>query len=259
MSSSRLIISVSSFYIVIIGAFIFYLYSLPAIEDEIQRASKMHEDKDYRQAIEIYDNVIEQYPWHFPALFNKGLALMRLGQFELAYQFFNEAMQLEPDDPRVIVQIANVLSKLGRFQEAIDMISRIGKDDPYYLMARHNLGCFKEKLGAYDEALTILREVVRADTTYTTGFISLGRVLNKAARPEEALASYSKAKLIDSSNHHIAYAMAKIHAQLGNHEQVFELLSDAAKYSSDIATRIRADADFSHLSEDDLVLITSNP
>ena len=121
MGSSRLIISISLLYIVIIGAFISYLYSLPAIEDEIQRASKMYVDKDYRQAIEIYDNVIEQYPWHFPALFNKGSALAKLGQFEPAYQFLNEAMQLEPDDARVIVQIANVLSKLGRVQEAIDI------------------------------------------------------------------------------------------------------------------------------------------
>ena len=139
------------------------------------------------------------------------------------------------------------------------MITRIGKDDPHYLIAQHNLGCFKEKLGAYDEALTTLREVVRADTTYTIGFISLGRVLNRVARPEEALASYNKARLLDPSNHHIVYAMAKVHVQLGNHEQVLEFLSDAAKYSSDIATRIRADADFSHLSEDDLILITSNP
>ena len=247
MSSSRLIISISSFYIVIVGVFISYLYSLPSIEDEIRRASKMYLDKDYRQAIEIYDNVLEQYPWHFSALFNKGSALASLGQFESAYQFLNESMQLKPDDSQVIVQIANVLSELGRVQEAIDMVSRIDKDDPHYLIAQHNLGCFKEKLGAYDEALTILREVVRADTTYTRGFISIGRVLNKAARPEEALASYSKAKLLDPSNHHLAYTMAKIHVQLGNHEQALELLSDAAKYSNDIATRVRADADFSHL------------
>ena len=259
MRSMRLIILISLLYIMIIGAFISYLYSLPAIEDEIRRASKMYLDKDYRQAIEIYDNVIEQYPWHFPALFNKGLALLKLGQFELAYQFLNEAMQIEPNDPRVIVQIANVLSKLGRVQEAIDMVLRIDRDDPHYLIAQHNLGCFKEKLGAYDEALTVLREVVRADTTYARGFISLGRVLNGVARPEEALASYRKAKLLDPSNHHIAYAMAKIYARLGNHEQVLELLSDVAKHYSDIATRIRADADFSHLSEDDLMLITSNP
>ena len=258
MSSKRLIVSISSLYIVIVGIFIAYLHSLPTIEDEIRRANKMYWDKDYRQAIEIYDKVIEQYPWHFLALFNKGSALSKSGQFDLAYQSLSEAMQLKPDDPRVFVQIANVLSELGRVQEAIDMISQIDKDDSHYLLAQHNLGCFKEKLEAYDEALTILREVVRVDTTYTTGFISLGRVLNKAARPEEALASYSKAKLLDPSNHHIAYTMAKIHAQLGNHEQVLELLSDAAKYRNDIAARIRADADFSHLSEDDLVLIRSN-
>lgn len=257
MSSSRLIISISSFYLVIVGVFISYLYSLPAIEDEIRRANKMYLDKDYRQAIEIYDNVIEQYPWHFSALFNKGSASASLGQFESAYQFLNEAMQLKPDDSQVIVQTSKVLSELGRVQEAIDMVSRIDKDDPHYLIAQHNLGRFKEKLGAYDEALTILREVVRADTVHASNFISLGRVLNKAARPEEALASYSKARMLDPSNHHIAYAMAKIHIQLGNHEQVLEFLGDAAKYSNDIVTRVRADADFSHLSEDELKLIIS--
>jgi len=39
---------------------------------------------DYKTAISLYTKALEIYPYHFKALFNRGFAFDKLGQFSLA-------------------------------------------------------------------------------------------------------------------------------------------------------------------------------
>lgn len=51
---------------------------------------------DYNLAIQYYTQALEIYPYHFKALFNRGFAFDKLGQFEQAIEDYSQAILVEP-------------------------------------------------------------------------------------------------------------------------------------------------------------------
>ena len=70
----------------------------------LYKKEKLHE------AIECYDRILKQYNMsrYLPALYNKALALKKMGRFEAALTFMNRALKQQPENEKIKLHAENL-------------------------------------------------------------------------------------------------------------------------------------------------------
>jgi len=116
---------------------------------------------------------------------NIGRNWERLGQLERALASFERALALDPDSPLAHLDLAIVLTRLGRFEEAEVQLEAAGslRGDP---SARNRLGVAYASAGQVDRAESILRELVSEYPDYPSPRRNLAVLLRRQGRVEEA-------------------------------------------------------------------------
>jgi tetratricopeptide (TPR) repeat protein len=89
--------------------------------------------------------------------------------------------------------LAGVLARQGRHEEAIESCRRALQAQPGYPEAHYNLGVSLAALGRHGEAIASYREALRFLPGYAKAHGMLGNSLFSLGRPREAIASYREA------------------------------------------------------------------
>jgi Flp pilus assembly protein TadD len=85
-------------------------------------------------------------------LYLEGLQRFGRDDFEGAVASYRQALELEPEEPEVLHALATVLSKLGRHDEAIEMVQRVTQLCPSDSFAYTSLSIFLQRKGLIPEA-----------------------------------------------------------------------------------------------------------
>ncbi len=97
-------------------------------------------NRDYRSEFEIWADVMVRRPSN-PLPYNQiGNILTEMGRYEQAMGFYEQALRLRPDTFFIEDNLANVLMRAGRVDEAIDHGRRAVAMRPDYHRAHMNLG-----------------------------------------------------------------------------------------------------------------------
>jgi tetratricopeptide (TPR) repeat protein len=80
----------------------------------------------YTEAIEKLETVLHAHPEHAGAYFYLGRCHNLLGDPETAETYIRNAVELEPDDPDYLMELAIVLEKMNRINEASTCYKRAG-------------------------------------------------------------------------------------------------------------------------------------
>ncbi|MCC7125195.1 MAG: tetratricopeptide repeat protein [Acidobacteria bacterium] len=105
------------------------------------------------------------------------------------------ALEFNPDDPNVLIEMAGMLQATGRSADALVHLRRhqqIVPDDHHALVEEGR--CLSD-IGRYEEAEAVLRRAVRVRDAAAE--YNLGSVLDRQGRSEEALDRYDRALAID--------------------------------------------------------------
>lgn len=101
----------------------------------------------------IFEHTLNVWPDNFMAQLNLGVALEQTTGIETALPHYQAAVQLSPQYPAALNSLGSAYAKLGRYQEAIEVFTRILKRHPDHSLARYNLGLTYSHQGAYLHAL----------------------------------------------------------------------------------------------------------
>jgi tetratricopeptide (TPR) repeat protein len=147
---------------------------------------------------------------------DKGEKLLQLGNLDVAMQYFDKALEIDPRLARAWNDKAGVLGFLGRHEESIKCCDEALKLNPKFSEAWHNkgsniafLGRFKEAIECYDKALEINPKY--AEAWFNKGLtieeeakrledlveIKHSSPINKYIEYENAIECYEKALNID--------------------------------------------------------------
>jgi tetratricopeptide (TPR) repeat protein len=174
------------------------------LENHLSRGGHYLKQKQYREAILEYKNVLQIDPKHGPA--HWGLAQ--------AYQHS------------------------GRLREAFWELRETARLDPTNLSAKVRFGGFSILAGDPEEALRQVEAVLAAEPDRADAHILAGRALQAMGRSEEALAAYEKALEVEPDNVRPLHYIAKYHRQHGDRESAepaFRRLSDVEPIASSYA------------------------
>lgn len=121
------------------------------------------------------------------ALWKEGAGLHLEQKYETAIARYRRALRLDPT-ARTHTYLAWSLSKLGRFDEAVDHCRRAIELNPDYPNAYNDLGAYLIELGRPGEAITWLRRAAGFSNYCCPHYVhyQLGRALLLQARVTEA-------------------------------------------------------------------------
>src|SRR5712692_658981 len=134
------------------------------------------------------------------ALFDLGLALHRLKQYDEALAAYNQVIHLDLTDALVYNRIGNVLGALKRYDEAFAAYDQALRLDPDAAYIYYNKGVTLAILKRYDEALMAYDRVIQIDPNDANVCYNRGIALHYLKRYDEALASYERALSLNTND-----------------------------------------------------------
>lgn len=183
-------------------------------------------------AIEFFDRVLALQPKHVDTLCNRANALMLLNRHEEALNSLNELVAMAPNHVSAWGNKGVALQVLARLPEAVDcyaQVLKIAPDNPDFLY-RHGMACMA--LNQYAEARESLQRLVKLAPTNTLALHGLGMALQGLNMFDAALACFDRASAINPVQVETHFACGNLLLHMARY--------DEAVLSYDAAIRVDA-------------------
>ncbi|HSF19877.1 MAG TPA: sulfatase-like hydrolase/transferase [Vicinamibacteria bacterium] len=144
----------------------------------------------------------------------RGQLLVSQENFEGALVELDRALGLSPDDDEIELALANTLSRLGRFEEALTRYRSILARTPCYSGALLNAGAGYERLGRVEEAIRSYETAIRCDSSYASAYRNLGAALARKGELRRALDALRKARELMPDDREVAAAVLELESLL---------------------------------------------
>jgi tetratricopeptide (TPR) repeat protein len=180
-------------------AIIFYLFNYSSGWYRIIGTTLLSFNKPM-EAIALYDKAIEIDPNNVKVLVTKGEILYELARFKEAIALYDKAIEIEPKFKEAWYNKGLALAKLGRYQAALSCFDKAIEIDPNNPDAWESKGLALYKFGKYKEAVTSFDKAIEIDPNNPDAWESKGLALYKLGRYREAVTSFDKAIEIDPNN-----------------------------------------------------------
>jgi tetratricopeptide (TPR) repeat protein len=237
-------------------------------------ADKAFEKGDYKNAITLYNNALDQglekianpqnpvYESHL----NIGRSMRWLGNikavddktaeanrfFENSIKAYDEAIKFKPNDSRAYLHKGISLTELGKFDEAIKQYDKAISFNPKDYMAHLHKGFALGELKQYDKSLEEYKKAKELGAPFDTSMkinekardvYYKGRDLRKSD-PTKAIEYLKEAIKLDPTCAGLYTSMAAIHKFLGNHKEVELCIKEAMKVDPLFSTSYGSFGDF---------------
>ena len=152
---------------------------------------------------------------------NLGMALARRGQLELAVKQYQEALQLNPGNPKALLNLGAALLQQGKAAEAVEQLRLALEVQPDSPEAHNNLAAALWQQGQHEEALEHFRAAVAARPDYREAIFNLGVALLQSGKAAEAEPQLAEAV-------RLAPEEPQGHLRLAQAQAIQDRLDDAA-------------------------------
>jgi Flp pilus assembly protein TadD len=170
------------------------------IEMKILLADKHRRLEDYKKAIKVYSDIIENHDVSDESnvFYSRGISFERLNEWKKAEKDLKEALKRNPDDAYVMNYLAySWLDRKKNIPEALELLERAVEIEPQDAYIVDSLGWayflsnnMKESIHFLEKAVLLLPE----DATLND---HLGDAYWKAGRKDEALSQWKRVLIID--------------------------------------------------------------
>jgi tetratricopeptide (TPR) repeat protein len=151
--------------------------------------------QEYDRAVEQYRRATEINPDFAPAYNLLGYGLRFMDDYAGAEAAFKRYIELIPDEPNPYDSYAELLMKMGRFDESIEQYQRALEQDPNFIASYVGIANNQILLGEYDQAratLARLEAQARTDGERRQACTWASRTYVHEGDPERALAEVQR-------------------------------------------------------------------
>jgi tetratricopeptide (TPR) repeat protein len=182
--------------------------------------------QDYRQAEQIFTQLVGNDPKDYTATFNLGLAETGLKNDEKAIQYFKQTLDLSPGLHPAELNLAMLYLRNKRGTEAIPLLESVIKADPGKPKPHQYLAEALASTGRWKEAEPELQWVVQHDPKNAAAQLALGQSLMHQGKLAEAEPVYKQAATLNPAfkSYLLELAVAMIGAN--RQEAAIPLLSE---------------------------------
>jgi tetratricopeptide (TPR) repeat protein len=173
---------------------------LAAISSSMSDAARAYSDREYLDAVAIYEKIVEEYPTFASAYYGMGKALTQAEMLRQAANAFRQAIEHNPQNEEYSSSLLYIVgmkfndgnnnyrdrnweAALESYQEAIDI-------DASFHQSHLMLARVYQRLDDYTAAMTALDRVLAIKPDYVNAYNEKGKLLKREGRLEEAEAIF---------------------------------------------------------------------
>ena len=155
-------------------------------------------------AVEYFQKALQLNPDHLIALDNLGMAHRQLKHWDEARAAFERALSVSPTDPEANYGLGMVYAQTDDTVRASEYLHKALQAQPVYPEALNNLGILYLKTQRRDEAVASFEESIRVAPDFDQSYLNLARVHVIEGNSEKA-----RAVLLELLKHHPHHAQAQ--------------------------------------------------
>jgi Tfp pilus assembly protein PilF len=159
----------------------------------LQRALALQQQGQFKQAEQLYGNVLKADPRNFDALHLLGLTKHQQGANEEALRLIGAALKVKPGSADAQLNYGSVLATLQRHEEALAYFDRALAVNPHSARALNNRGNCLAVLRRFDEALASFDRALAIDPDHVNTLVNRAYTLVDLGRHTEGKAGYERA------------------------------------------------------------------
>jgi tetratricopeptide (TPR) repeat protein len=168
------------------------------------------------EAIGCFERALAEAPTDTRILFALGNTASRLGQPQVARQFFAKVLSLEPHRLEAVVNLANLLRAEGQFEAAAALLKPALAQNPQSPELNLTLGSVARERGDHDTAAGYYRAALAANPQYAPALGNLADLLADEGDHDGARTLYGQALRADPGNGQARLNRAVLHLLTGN-------------------------------------------
>lgn len=153
--------------------------------------------RDYLTALNQYQKALEADPDNYRIMNNVASTMLRLGMDAEALQVANRALATKPDYVSAIINAGIAHGNLGHAAASRGMFTKAVTLDPSNRSALYNLALSQERAGTLDDALKTYRRL--AEGGDAQGYLGQGRLYEQQGNKREALKVYRELTALPDS------------------------------------------------------------
>jgi superkiller protein 3 len=183
-----------------------------------QKGIMMLKKGEYTMAINFFQQAIDGDPKNANYWNMLGLALGPIGELEEAVNAFKKSLELAPEITDVHNNLGTVYIELGEYDKAMKEFGTVLKDKtyptPYF--AYFNIGLLKKKLDKTDEAIYAFEQAIKLKPDFIRVYLELAPLYYKKKMYQECLSVINKTKKTYSNEPLMLILEAECLYELGN-------------------------------------------
>lgn len=212
--------------------------------------SKLNRDEEALDAIEkaIENNEKSGFSWSV-----KGDILHDLDRQDESLKAYENALKYaeEEDEPEIIWNSADVLSRLGRHEEALEKLKEAAKNESDSAEIWFGISDELLELERIQESLEACKKGLEIDRDDVDLVIHYGNLMLELENYEEAQKYFEKATILDSTDEVAWYNKACVLSKLNQKEDALDALTVATGIDSENKELMKDEEDFENIRNEE--------
>jgi protein O-GlcNAc transferase len=178
-----------------------------------------------------------------------GHSRLECGDITGALDAFRATQEVPNPQADGLIDVGNVLMRLGRNEEAHDAFSRASRSDDVQVLSRLADVAFYHNL--WNEAIEVLEKLVKLIPDNASAYLSLAHLQAASGRLEHALESLLKGEALRADDNELSRLRASIASKRGDADEAFALYRQLAA-KEEKWSRMRSCAAMTSLYKEDM-------
>jgi len=187
---------------------------------------------DFSRALNFFEKAVEVDPNYAEAWYQAGFSYGVLGRHSEALKASRQAARLRPDWSETFVNIGASSFALGQYKEAADAYRQAIKLDDDKPNTQYSLGLSLEKLNRTDEEILAYKRAVALKPDHANAIEKLGMAYFKQKRYADALSYFEQLKTYKPDAKTFNY-IGESFIELGKAEESVDAFNNAVGYNPD--------------------------
>jgi len=150
-------------------------------------ADAAYQAKNYGEAARLFEQYTERRPNNAWGHFMMGLSAWKAGDLSKAEGAFEEALRIDPNHLKSLVNLSRVLIDQRRYDDALVRLTHAGEVDPNSVDVQRLLGRVYAAEHKTDDAVNAYRRAIALDAQDAWSMNNLGLLLLEQDKAEDAL------------------------------------------------------------------------
>jgi protein O-GlcNAc transferase len=178
------------------------------------RAMTLHQNGRFREAQQMYEQILRLNPRHFDALRMMGRLAIQGRNPKAAVELYGQALDVYPTHIETLTELANLLLDEGYPQAAVAPLKTLIQADPKSAEAHNNLAHALSMTGDHANALVCFDAALALRPDYVLALANRGTTLRALGRHTEALESLQRALELQPDSQNLFSLSASIKSSL---------------------------------------------